>query len=71
MRRYGSLYVNPGVSFDRLEEFKEIAGDGTLNERCRNILNVYSTVWFGVVEGNCSRPRPTGRAKAVFENEAT
>lgn len=41
MRNYG------GVDDYTLKAVKEIAGEGTIDERCSNILRVFAPMWFG------------------------
>ena len=41
-----NLY-SEGVDGQTLDEFKRIAGDGTVNERCARILAVFREEWWG------------------------
>ena len=41
-----NLY-SEGVDGQTLDEFKRIAGDGTVDERCARILAVFREEWWG------------------------
>ena len=40
------ITYSPGVSTERLELFRMVAGDGDVDDRCRRILKVFRRHWW-------------------------